>query len=127
MGRRPGIRHDVAPSPTRRFPKPEDLFGAALGIASPWEVTAVEFNKESSRLDITLDFQRGALFPCPICGTQSPVHNTTEKVRRHLNFFQYEAYLHARVPRVRCPNSDCGVKLVQVPMGSLRIMLYPSF
>ena len=32
---------------------------------------------------------------------------------RHLNFFQHGAYLHARVPRVRCP--EHGVKQVQVP------------
>jgi transposase len=94
---------------------PEDLFGVALGIVPPWEVTSVDFDKESGRLDITIDFQRGATFPCPVCGTPSPVHDTTEKVWRHLNFFQYEAYLHARVPRVKCPNSGCGVKLVQVP------------
>lgn len=45
----------------------------------------------------------------------APVHDTKEKEWQHLNFFQYEAYLHARVPRVKCPNSDCGVKLVPVP------------
>ena len=32
---------------------------------------------------------------------------------RHLNFFQHQAYLHARVPRVRC--TACGVKNVAVP------------
>jgi transposase len=32
---------------------------------------------------------------------------------RHLNFFQHQAYLHARVPRVRC--GQCGVKKVNVP------------
>ena len=95
--------------------QPEALFGLALGIVPPWEVTSVDFNKESSRLDITIDFQRGASFPCPVCGTLAPVHDTTEKQWRHLNFFQYEAYLHARVPRIKCPNSGCGVKLVQVP------------
>lgn len=95
--------------------QPEALFGLALGIVPPWEVTAVDFKKESSRLDITIDFKRGATFPCPLCGTLSPVHDTAEKEWRHLNFFQYEAYLHARVPRVKCPNSGCGVKQVQVP------------
>ena len=95
--------------------QPEELFGLALGIVPPWEVTSVSFSKESSRLDITIDFQRGASFPCPVCGALAPVHDTVEKQWRHLNFFQYEAYLHARVPRVKCPNSGCGVKLVQVP------------
>ncbi|MEG7691859.1 helix-turn-helix domain-containing protein, partial [Listeria monocytogenes] len=32
---------------------------------------------------------------------------------RHLNFFQHECYLHARVPRVRC--DACGVHQVAVP------------
>lgn len=93
----------------------EALFGLALGITAPWQVTSVAFDKESNRLDIHIDFQRGGKFPCPACGTVSAVHDTVEKQWRHLNFFQYEAYLHARVPRVKCPNSGCGIKLVQVP------------
>lgn len=32
---------------------------------------------------------------------------------RHLNFFQHQAYLNARVPRVRC--ETCGVRKVTVP------------
>lgn len=94
---------------------PESLFGIALGIDSPWLVEGIEFSKESKRLDIKINFQRGATFPCPVCGAQSPVHDTTEKEWRHLNFFQYEAYLTARVPRVNCPNAGCGVKQVSVP------------
>lgn len=95
--------------------QPEALFGIALGITPPWEVTAVAFSKESNRLDITIDFQRGATFACPVCGSPAPAYDTTEKEWRHLNFFQYEAYLHARVPRVNCPNEGCGVKQVTVP------------
>ena len=95
--------------------QPEQLFGMALGIVSPWEVKEISFSKESNRLDIYIDFQKGTQFPCPVCGALSPVHDTTDKEWRHLNFFQYEAYLHARVPRVACPNADCGVKMVTVP------------
>ena len=95
--------------------QPEALFGMALGIVPPWEVTEVTFSKESNRLDITLDFQRGATFPCPVCGAPAPAYDTTEKEWRHLNFFQYEAYLHAFVPRVNCSNDGCGVKQIQVP------------
>ncbi len=94
---------------------PESLFGIALGITSPWEVEGIEFSKEAKRLDIKIGFKRGATFPCPVCGTPAPVHDTSERTWRHLNFFQYEAYLTARVPRVKCPNAACGVKQVQVP------------
>jgi transposase len=94
---------------------PESLFAIALGIAPPWEVEGIEFSKENKRLDIKIGFQRGAAFDCPVCGAPSPAYDTTEKTWRHLNFFQYEAYLTARVPRVKCPNAGCGVKQVQVP------------
>jgi transposase len=95
--------------------QPEALFGMALGIVPPWEVTEVSFSQESKRLDLTIDFQRGATFLCPVCGAPAAAYDTTEKTWQHLNFFQYEAYLHARVPRVNCPNEGCGVKQVQVP------------
>jgi transposase len=94
---------------------PESLFSMALGITPPWEVEGIEFSKEAKRLDIKVGFQRGATFACPVCGAPAPAYDTSEKTWRHLNFFQYEAYLTARVPRVKCPNSDCGVKQVQVP------------
>ena len=94
---------------------PETLFAVALGIVTPWEVVGIEFSQENKRLDIKIDFKRGSTFPCPVCGTPVPVHDTTEKTWRHLNFFQYETYLTARVPRVRCPNAGCGVKQIEVP------------
>jgi transposase len=41
------------------------------------------------------------------------VHDTVDKTWRHLDFFQHKAFLHARVPRVRC--GEHGVRLVAVP------------
>jgi len=31
---------------------------------------------------------------------------------RHLDFFQHQAFLHARTPRITCP--DCGVKQINL-------------
>lgn len=93
----------------------ESLFAVALGIIPPWEVEGIEFSKENKRLDIKIGFRRGATFPCPVCGTAVPVHDTSDKSWRHLNFFQFDAYMTARVPRVKCPNADHGVKQIQVP------------
>jgi len=95
-----------------------DLFQMALGIAPPWTVSRTAFDAEARRLDITIDFQRGSRFSCPVCeAADCPVHDTEEKSWRHLNFFQHEAFLHARVPRVRC--KTCGVKHVPVPWARL--------
>jgi transposase len=92
-----------------------NLFTLALGLQKPWFCKKVEFTPGiSGLLDIRVDFERGSHFQCPECGEGNcPVHDTTEKDWRHLNFFQHECYLHARVPRVRCPK--CGVHLVEVP------------
>ncbi len=55
----------------------------------------------------------GTKFACPECGLLSPVHDTRGKKWRHLNFFQYECELEARVPRVKCP--EHGVHQIEVP------------
>ena len=90
------------------------LFSAALGLEEPWEVVEVRFDAERRRLDLRIDFRKGARFPCPECGAAGcKVHDTELHTWRHLNFFEHEAYLTARVPRVDCP--EHGVKQVQVP------------
>jgi transposase len=97
----------------------EAMFGAALGLTTPWQVASVEFGPGvgagPGRLDIGLDFPRGSRFACPQPGCQElacPVHDTVDRTWRHLDFFQHWAFLHARVPRVRCP--EHGVHVVEV-------------
>jgi len=93
----------------------QDIFEAALGLPSPWEVAGLEFSAEGKRLDITIDFPRGSTFPCPdCCADGAKAYDTQEEVWRHLDFFQYATYLHARVPRVDCPKG-CGIKKITVP------------
>ena len=95
-----------------------DLFRMALGIEPPWAVTKSAFDGAAKRLDIYLDFGRGSRFACPQCGAAGcPAYDSEERTWRHLNFFQHEAYLHARVPRVTC--KACGIKQVSVPWARL--------
>jgi transposase len=92
------------------------LFTAALGLSGPWRVTRSEFDAERTQLDLYLDFDRGARFACPAKGCAHgacPLHDTADKTWRHLDFFQHKAFLHARLPRVRCP--EHGVRQVSVP------------
>ena len=80
------------------------LFTAALGLTPPWRVSQVEFDLEQTRLDLYLDFPRGARFACPAkgCGRREcPVHDTAAKTWRRMDFFEHKAFLHARLPRVR--------------------------
>ena len=91
-----------------------DLFQLALGITSPWFVASSAFDAAKRRLDIELDFKAGSRFDCPECKAAGcPVHDTVEKKWRHLDFFQHQAILTARTPRITC--TKCGVRLVTVP------------
>ena len=95
--------------------EPNSLFALALGLTQPWEVRGVRFSQEERRLDIHISFSPGSLFPCPVCGSpKAKAYDTAEKEWRHLNFFEHEAWLHARVPRVTC-DQGCGTKRIDVP------------
>ena len=106
-----------------------DLFQLALGITSPWFVASSGFDAGKKRLDIQLDFKAGSRFACPECSAVGcPVHDTQEKTWRHLDFFQHQAFLTARVPRITC--TKCGVRQVNVPWarkGSGFTLLFEGF
>lgn len=91
------------------------LFSAALGLSAPWEVVDARFEPAQGRIDFDVAFARGSRFDCPHCGAaEQAVHDTRERSWRHLNFFQYQAYINARVPRVRC--AGCGkTTQIEVP------------
>jgi transposase len=95
------------------------LFTLALGLQAPWEVADVAFDPAAGRIDLRVGFSRGSGFTCPGCGAEHQgVHDTLTREWRHLNFFQYQAYLHAKVPRVHC--SACG-KTSQVAVPWARV------
>ena len=91
------------------------LFTAALGLQSPWEVVDVRFSEQERRIDFDIAFEAGTRFACPKCGAEAqPVHDTRSREWRHLNFFQFDAYIHAKIPRVAC--SECSkTSQVEVP------------
>src|SRR4051812_12884846 len=90
------------------------LFTLALGLVSPWRVTETRFDPAERRLDLRVGYADSAHFPCPSCqAADCPVHDADEKRWRHLDFFQHQAFITTRVPRVRC--AICGVKQVTVP------------
>jgi len=90
------------------------LFTLALGLAEPWHVCETRFNPDNGRLDLRLAYKDSAHFSCPCCAARDcPVYDCLEREWRHLDFFQHEAHLSARVPRIRC--DVCGVKQVTVP------------
>jgi transposase len=84
----------------------EALFSSALGLQPPWVVEDVKLDVPRKRIDFQVSCS-AALLSCPVCGAASqPVHDRLQRSWRHLDFFQFEAWLHADVPRVAC--AACG-------------------
>lgn len=89
----------------------EEIFTFALGLESPWSIKEIKFDKSNSRLDIYLVFTRGHRFPSGD-GNSSTAHDTVARSWQHLNFFQHNCYLHAKVPRIK--QSDGSIKTQSV-------------
>ncbi|WP_373510817.1 transposase family protein [Thiocapsa sp.] len=91
------------------------LFTVALGLQTPREVREVDFDPQAGRIAFTVGFARGSRFTCPHCGAEhQSVHDTQAREWRHLNGFRFQAYMQAKVPRVRC--GACGkITRVEVP------------
>jgi len=99
----------------------EKLFAEALGIAAPWKISSLSFNSEQKRLDIEVDFERGATFEYedPETGKKADykAYDTVQKTWRHLNFFEHECYLNARIPRIK-PEGG-GIKMILPPWSGV--------
>lgn len=84
----------------------EALFTSALGLQLPWVVEDVKLDTAKRRIDFEIGC-RGNALACPACGAGAqPVHDRLRRSWRHLDFFQFEAWLHCDVPRIAC--GSCG-------------------
>ena len=91
----------------------ETLFTTALGLQPPWHVAKVELNTGKRRIDFEVE-HTGKRAACPACGMEHQlIHDRVRRSWRHLDFFQFEAWLHAEIPRVQC--TGCG-KTTQLPV-----------
>ncbi|MDR1916942.1 MAG: ISL3 family transposase [Synergistaceae bacterium] len=112
----------------QKLPEFRSFLELVMGIQEPWHITGLNVDTENCQIDIDIDFMTGAAFTCPKCGQdECSVHDTRDKRWRHLNLFQYKVYVHARVPRIRCPQD--GTHQVLLPWareGSGFTLLFES-
>ena len=84
----------------------EALFTSALGLSAPWAVESVELDTTRRRIDFEISCKAQRL-ACPHCqAREQGLHDRVRRQWRHLDFFQFEAWLHADIPRVAC--AACG-------------------
>ena len=91
-----------------------DLYRQLLGLTTPWTVQRVEMDIPKLHVDVHLAHAPGARFACPECGGEFSVYDhAAERRWRHLDSCHFQTVLHARAPRVRCP--EHGVRQANVP------------
>ena len=106
-----------------------ELYQEILGLKSPWTVSKVSLDVSRQQVDVYVEHPAGTKFCCPECTESLPCYDhTSERQWRHLDSCQFQTHLHARIPRVNCP--EHGVKTVRVPWaekGSRFTILFERF
>jgi transposase len=96
-----------------------ELYQRVLGLTEPWFVDRVELKVADKRVEVWVDHPAEQTWPCPQCQKLLPCRDhAEERVWRHLDTCQFQTHLHARIPRVDCP--DHGVLNVTVPWAEAR-------
>lgn len=109
----------------------KQIFELALNLQSPWYIKEIKLekpeDKKRGQLDIYIDFQEGAKF-IDEHGKPCGAYDTENRSWQHLNFFEHNCFLHARVPRIT--QSSGEVKTVVVPwarVGSGFTLLFEAY
>jgi transposase len=94
----------------------KEIFSLALNLSEPWFINDIQMaipkGSIAGEINIYIDFQRGFKFKDKH-GKETTAYDTVQRQWRHLNFFQHECYIHARVPRIKTEGE--GIENVHVP------------
>ena len=89
-----------------------------IGIQAPWRLLSwhLDDSGQPPELHLVIEGDEKAIYKCPICNEPGSALVPNEMRWRHLNFFQYHAYITANVPRIRCLSH--GIQSAKVPWAS---------
>lgn len=94
-----------------------DALTKLLNLPKPRLIERMELATRPEEVYVWVVHGRGPL-ACATCQSLCPVHDhVNERIWRHLDLWKAQTYLHARLPRVRCP--EHGVVQITVPWATL--------
>ena len=95
-----------------------------LDLKPPWVVRNVILNGDEYTLDIYVDHPKGIKFPCPECMIECIVYDhQDERVWRDKDSVDFKTYIHAKPPRIRCPEHGIMLANIQWSEKSSRFTL----
>lgn len=94
------------------------LYERILGLEAPWFVDTVELDESDGAVVVYLGVDEGEPLGCPECGRSSPRYDKRRRQWRHLDTCQYQTYVVADVPRVKCDEHGC--RMIEVAWAEPR-------
>src|SRR5690349_14751044 len=96
-----------------------ELYSRLLGLETPWTVESVTLDMARQQVDVRAIHEEGFRWACPKCEASLGLYDhAEERTWRHLDSMQFKTFLHARIPRVKCPKD--GVQQVRVSWAEPR-------
>ncbi len=87
----------------------------SLQLGSEWRINRMLLDAEAQRIDIYISHSGRPLI-CLKMGETGTLYNyRKERSWRHLDWFQFQCFVHCQIPRVK---SSAGVNTIQVPWSS---------
>lgn len=99
-----------------------------LGVdAREWKLDGIKAGVEGEVKvsHITLSFAAKP-YKCPECGSDRVFHDKKERTWRHANLDDTVCYIHAKVPRCKCPGCGC-IEQVDTPWADERVSYTKRF
>jgi transposase len=95
------------------------LFETILRLEAPWHISRVELDTDGQCIELCVEHGADVRWPCPECAAELACRDhAEERIWRHLDTYQFQTLVRARVPRVKCPTH--GVRQVRVPWAEVR-------
>lgn len=100
-----------------------EIWEKLLGLERPWFVERVAVDRERKVVETFIGYEGEA--SCPECGQRAGKYDRRERRWRHLDLYEYAAFVVAQVPRTDCP--EHGIRQVSVPWAEGRSGLTSLF
>ncbi len=84
------------------------FFSYGLGLKYPWFIENISTYEECEKnaIIVKISFNEASSFNCPACGRTCTIEKCTEKIWRHINFFDKKCFLSVKVPQLKCREGD---------------------
>jgi transposase len=99
----------------------KDLYQKVLGLSAPWSVANVKMDVKPTQIHVSADHTEVSRWTCPAARRKPLAMNTPERTLLHLTTCQFQALVHARISRAKCPDHNVILRKVPwaVPYGRL--------